>query len=160
MTKELASWICWPDPGPGYIASLSAGFPLCTVVQICCTVLTSLPAVGSHIQQHCDHCATSKQLWVFFQRIPSILPKKISKKSKFSFCFSLSITLFTCILSFFMAGKFRDKLIICRYCVTVMFSKTVIICTSLRSSLYNLPRKEREERKEIIVSLLQPLVRT
>lgn len=52
-----------------------------------------------------------------------------------------------------MAGKFRDKLIVCKYFVTVMFSKTVIICTSLSSSLYNLSRKQREERKEVLVSL-------
>lgn len=49
-----------------------------------------------------------------------------------------------------MAGKFRDKLIICRYCVTVMFSKTVIICTSLRSSLSPKKREGGKERNSCL----------
>lgn len=52
----------------------------------------------------------------------------------------------------FMTGKVRDELIISKCWVTVMFSKTVIICASLSSSLNNFPRKEKKKRK-ILVSL-------
>lgn len=63
------------------------------------------------------------------------------------FFFSLPFILFPCVLRFFMAGKVRDKLIMCKYCVTVMFSKIMIICTSLSSSLYNLRKRGRKEKK-------------